>query len=187
MTPRLNVITASTRPGRVGPVFADWIATLAREEGSFDVHEVDLAELGLPVFDEPNHPRTGDYVNAHTRAWSTSVDAADAFVFVTPEYNYATPPSLLNALTYLSREWGYKPAGFVSYGGVTGGMRSVGMTKQVLDTLRVVSIPEGVPIPLFFEHVKDGRFDAKEVHVTGARAMLAELHRWAVALRPMRG
>lgn len=186
MTPRLNIITVSTRPGRAGPVFADWIASLAREEGSFDVHEVDLAEFDLPVFDEPNHPRAEDYENEHTKAWSASVDAADAFVFVTPEYNYATPPSLLNALTYLSREWSYKPAGFVSYGGVTGGMRSVGMTKQVLDTLRVVSIPEGVPIPAFFEHVKDGRFEPKEIHETGAQAMLAELHRWAVALKPMR-
>ena len=66
-------------------------------------------------------------------------------------------------------------------------MRSVGMTRQVLGTLRVVSIPEGVPIPVFFEHVKDGRFEAKEVYVTGARTMLAGLHRWAVTLRPMRG
>ena len=51
-----------------------------------------------------------------------SVNAADEYVFVTPEYNYGPPPSLLNALDYVYKEWNYKPAGIVSYGGVSGGM-----------------------------------------------------------------
>lgn len=42
---------------------------------------------------------------------SESVDAADAYAFVMPEYNYFPPPSLVNALDYLVTEWTYKPAG----------------------------------------------------------------------------
>ncbi|WP_163368404.1 NADPH-dependent FMN reductase, partial [Enterobacter hormaechei] len=67
----------------------------------FDATLVDLADFKLPIFDEPKHPRLGDYQHEHTRKWSASVKAADAFVFVTPEYNYGPSPALINALTYL--------------------------------------------------------------------------------------
>ena len=69
---------------------------------------VDLADFNLPVYDEPNHPRLRQYVHDHTKAWSASVEAAAAFVFVTPEYNYFAPPALMNALDYLLHEWSYK-------------------------------------------------------------------------------
>ena len=65
---------------------------------------------------------------------SASVAAADAFVIVTPEYNYGPPPSLINAFDYVYKEWNYKAAGFVSYGGVSGGLRAVQMEKQTLDS-----------------------------------------------------
>jgi NAD(P)H-dependent FMN reductase len=44
-------------------------------------------------------------MHEHTKRWSAIVSRADAFVFVTPEYNYGSPPSLVNALDYLLREW----------------------------------------------------------------------------------
>ena len=65
----------------------------------------------------------GQSEHEHTKRWSRSVAAADAYVFVTPEYNYGTSPALLNALDYPVVEWGCKPAGVVSYGGVPGGLR----------------------------------------------------------------
>jgi len=125
MTPKLHIIICSTRPGRVGPSVAQWAYDAAVAHGGFEPVLVDLASFGLPVFDEPEHPRLGKYQHAHTKAWSASVAAADAFVFVTPEYNFGPPPALVNALNYLSREWQYKPAAFVSYGGHSGGMRAV--------------------------------------------------------------
>ena len=104
MSLKLNVITVSTRPNRVGPAIAKWFVDFARQESSdlFEVEDVDLASFNLPVFDEPKHPRFGEYEHAHTKAWSASVDAADAFVFVTPEYNHGPPPSYVNAMTYLA-------------------------------------------------------------------------------------
>ena len=79
-----------------------------------------------------NHPRLRQYEHDHTKAWSDSVDAADAFVFVTPEYNYFAPPALMNAIDYVLHEWACKPAGIVSYGGASGGMRSAQMLKLLL-------------------------------------------------------
>src|SRR3954469_8832993 len=126
---KLHVIIASTRPGRVGLPIGNWFEGAARRHGKLEVRLVDLAEVRLPMFDEPRHPRFQQYEHAHTKAWSTIVAEADAFVFVTPEYNYSAPPSLLNALDYVFREWHYKPVGLVSYGGMAGGTRAAQMLK----------------------------------------------------------
>src|SRR5436305_1641336 len=107
--PALHVIIASTRPGRVGPAIAEWFVGVAQRQARFAVRLVDLAEVGLPLLDEPAHPRLAQYTQPHTRAWSAIVDSADAFVVVTPEYNHAIPAPLVNALDYLSHEWAYKP------------------------------------------------------------------------------
>ena len=100
---KLNVITVSTRPSRVGPAISKWFIDIASEEfgNTFDVVDVDLADFNLPVFNEPKHPRFKDYENEVTKIWSASVEAADAYVFVTPEYNYGPPPSFVNALSSL--------------------------------------------------------------------------------------
>ncbi len=182
----LNVIVASTRPGRVGKPVGDWFQEFARKHGKFDVNFVDLAEFNLPVFDEPHHPRLQKYQHEHTKRWAASVDGADAYVFVVPEYNYGPTPALLNALNYVYKEWNYKPAAFVSYGGISGGLRSVQMTKLTLTTLKVMPLMEQVTIPFVTQFLEDGRFNASEDHEKSAAAMLDELHRWADALKPMR-
>jgi NAD(P)H-dependent FMN reductase len=183
---RLNVIIASTRPGRVGAAVGRWFHGFARDHGAFDARLVDLAEFGLPVYDEPRHPRLQQYEHEHTRRWAASVASADAFALVTPEYNYGPTPALLNALNYVYVEWNYKPAAFVSYGGISGGMRAAQVTKQTLTTLKVMPIVEAVTIPKVSGHVSDGTFTPTEIHEQSAAAMLDELHRWAVALVPMR-
>lgn len=183
---KLHTIIGSTRPGRKGPVIASWFHEFAKDHGGFDALLVDLADFNLPVFDEPNHPRARKYTHEHTKRWSASVEAADAYVFVTPEYNYGTTPALLNALDYLVSEWGYKPAGVVSYGGVSGGLRGAQNLKQTLTTLKMVTPPENVGIPNFPTHIKDGSFASNDLIDASARAMLDELKRWAEALKPMR-
>ena len=111
--PVLQIIAASTRPGRRGIAVARWVQQLAEAHGGFDVELVDLAEVALSVFDEPNHPRLRRYEHQHTKDWSATVERADAYVFVTPEYNHSFPASVKNALDYLSLEWADKPAGLV--------------------------------------------------------------------------
>ncbi len=185
---KLAVVICSTRPGRAGLPVGQWFLERARAHGSFDVALVDLKELALPQLDEPRHPRLAQYEHDHTKAWSRSVAGFDAFVFVTPEYNYGMPPALLNALNYLYVEWHYKAAAFVSYGGVSGGTRSVQMSKQVLTTLRVMPLPEAVTIPFVASHLgESGAFQSTESFDKAARTLLDELHKWSQALAPLRG
>ena len=186
MTQKLNIIIGSTRPGRVGPVFAKWFADFTRKHGKFEPVLVDLADFNLPIFDEPKHPRLGQYENAHTKKLSEAIDAGDAFVFVTPEYNYFAPASLINAITYLSAEWKYKPAGFLSYAGVSGGLRAVESIKPLLMAQKVVPMQEGVPVPNYPQFLKDGVFEPNDLITTGATTMLDELDRWAGALKVLR-
>lgn len=189
-TLKLMVLTASTRPGRVGPAVAAWFADAARRHGAFEVVPTDLADFNLPVFDEPNHPTQRKYEHEHTRRWSASVEAADAYAFVVPEYNFGPTPALVNALNYLYHEWCYKPAGFVSYGGISGGMRGVQVTKGLCTTLKMMPMYEAVVIPNVNTLLKDdgGRkvFSANELHEKSAAALLTELHKWATALRTIR-
>jgi len=183
----LQIVIVSTRQGRKGDAIARWFAALARAQGAFDVELVDLAEVNLPLFDEPEHPRLRKYQHDHTKRWSERVTRADAFVFVTPEYNYSAPPSIVNALDYLVHEWAYKPLAFVSYGGVSGGTRSVQMIKLQATALRMMPIPEAVSLPFFAKMIAaDGSFSPDEVQQKAAEAMLTELKRWADALRVLR-
>jgi NAD(P)H-dependent FMN reductase len=184
--PNLHVVIASTRPGRAGLPIGTWFHGFARQHAKFETKLVDLAEVNLPFLDEPHHPRFAKYEKPHTKAWSATIAAADAFVFVIPEYNYGAPPTLLNALDFLSREWLYKPAGFVSYGGPAGGARSVAMTKQVVTALKMMPMAEGVGIPLFTQHLAEGVFTPTEAHEKAATTMLDELLRWTDAMKTLR-
>ena len=185
--PNLTIVVGSTRPGRAGAPIAQWFAARAKDHGGFDVNVVDLAELNLPLLDEPNHPRLRTYTKQHTKDWSALVDAADAFVFVTPEYNYGYPASVKNAIDYLHQEWQHKPVGFVSYGGVAAGTRAVQQLKQVVTTLRMLPVFDSVNIPFHTQFLdSDGVFHPNEVLDQAADAMLDELVRTEAALRPLR-
>ena len=185
--PKLHVILASTRPGRAGEPIADWFVERAVAHGAFDVELVDLAEVALPFMDEPNHPRLRRYTHEHTKAWSASVDRADAFVFVTPEYNYGLTAPLKNAIDFLHFEWQHKPVGFVSYGGVAAGTRAVQMLKQVVTTLKMLPVFEAVNIPFHTQLIdEEGALEANDVMVKAAAAMLDELVLTEAMLAPRR-
>jgi NAD(P)H-dependent FMN reductase len=173
--PKLLIVVASTRPGRVGRPVGDWFAEVAREHGGFEVREVDLAELDLPLLDEPNHPRLRNYTKEHTKAWSATVDAADAIVFVTPEYNHSFPASLKNAVDYLNHEWRHKALGFVSYGGIAAGTRSVQAFKAVASSLMMFVAQNLVNIAWVHSKLQDGVFVGDEDTQAAANAMLDEL------------
>ncbi|MFI7489516.1 NADPH-dependent FMN reductase [Micromonospora echinaurantiaca] len=185
--PRLNVIVASTRPGRVGRRIGDWFTAVATAHGAFDeVRLLDLAEVALPFHDEPHHPSEGRYLHQHTREWSATIAAGDAFVFVMPEYNYGFSAPLKNAIDYLYTEWQYKPVGFVSYGMTSGGLRAVQMIKQVVTTLKMMPANEAVTV--FLRQALD---DAGELvpdpgRDAAAEGMLDEVARLTAALAPLR-
>lgn len=185
--PKLHVIAVSTRPTRAGFPLSQWMFERAKAHGAFEVELVDLKQQNLPLFDEPNHPRLRQYEHEHTKRWSAKIEVADAFIFVTPEYNHGAPPSLINALDYLVHEWAHKPVGFVSYGGPAGGIRAVQMVKPMLAALKMVVMLESVMAPVFAHSIDDqGVFHASEHQESGAKAMLDALLKWTTALAVMR-
>jgi NAD(P)H-dependent FMN reductase len=167
----LGIIVGSTRPTRIGHLVAQWFHERAVEHGKFDIEQLDLAKFNLPMYDEPKHPSLQQYEHDHTKQWAPRIRATDAFVFVTPEYNSGPPPSLINALSYAYKEWSYKPAGFVSYGGISGGLRAVQIEKQILTTLKIVPLVEAVVVPLVAQSIADGRFRGSELHIQAAKAI----------------
>ncbi|GAA4577393.1 NADPH-dependent FMN reductase [Planotetraspora kaengkrachanensis] len=174
---KLEIIVASTRPGRVGIEIGRWIESEAVAHGGFsEIELIDLAEVNLPFMNEPNHPRLGEYVHQHTRDWSRKVAEADAFVFVMPEYNYGYNAELKNAIDYLHREWQYKPVGLVSYGGIAGGTRAAQMIKQVVTTLKMTPLFEAVSIPFVRQFIDDdNKLVPNDVMTGAAKAMFDEL------------
>lgn len=184
---KLKVIIGSTRPSRKGPIVADWFLEIAKKHSDFDVELLDLKEINLPFMDELEHPRAQKYANTHTKKWSKTIDNADAFVVVTPEYNFGYPATLKNALDYLSVEWADKPMGFVSYGGVSAGTRAVQELKLPVTTLGMMPLPQAVNIPFFTKFINENNvFEANEPLNKSANVMLNKLQAWAKALKGMR-
>lgn len=185
---KLEVIVASTRPGRIGLPIGRWIESQANAHGGFtEVELVDLAEVDLPFMNEPDHPSLRRYVHRHTREWSARVEGADAFVFVMPEYNYGYNAELKNAIDYLCIEWHYKPVGLVSYGGVSAGTRAAQMIKQVVTTLKMFPVFEAVSLPFVHQFIdEEGAVRPNAIMESSAKAMIEELARVSEALLPMR-
>ena len=185
--PRLGIVVASVREGRIGLPVAEWFVARAQAHGAFEPVLVDLKEVGLPLLSEPQHPRFQKYEQETTKAWSATVRALDAFVFVTAEYNHTVPPALVNALDHLYVEWNYKAAAFVSYGGISGGLRAVQTIKPLAAALKMVPIVEAVAISFPAKLVDASRrFTGDESHEKAAAVMLDELARWDRALTTLR-
>lgn len=178
----LRLVVASTRPRRLGPVVADWLRNQAPGE-LFAVEVIDLADLALPLLDEPEMPSTGLYQHEHTRRWKAVVDAAEAIVLVMPEYNSGYPASVKNAIDYLYAEWEGKPMAVAGYGW----RGAASATAQLTDVLRRVKAEVVDGLGLRFRDHLDGapgpdasvRADAELLGAT--RRMYAAL---AAAARP---
>lgn len=183
---KLQIIVGSTRPGRLAAPLAQWIFERVVADGRFEVELVDIADFELPVLDEPHHPILRRYEQEHTLRWAAKISEGDAFIFVTPEYNYGPSIALLNAFDYLAREWMYAPVAFVSYGGIAGGLRAVQVMKQIVTTVRMMPLPDGVVLPLVMKNFQTGEFVPPPSAEGAVAPMLTELLRWTSALSPLR-
>lgn len=184
--PVLTVIVASIREGRKGRAVADWFIAEAQKHGGFDVQIADLKSIDLPLMTEPNHPSQKQYTQEKTWEWSRTIEASEAFAFVMPEYNHSLVAPLANAIDYLSQEWNHKPAGIVSYGGISGGQRATQQLRTRLAALSVVSMPAQVALPFFAEHITDGVFRGYETANNAAKDVLDALAKWHPALKTLR-
>lgn len=188
-SPVLQVVVGSTRPGRVSKPIGDWFSEQVTKHGGFAVEVTELAELALPFFDEPKHPRAREYVHDHTKAWSKRVSRSDALVFIVPEYNHGFTGDIKNALDFLFHEWAYKPAGIIAYGnGNAAGTRAAQMLKPILLSLKMAPVLEGLNFPYVAQLIaEDGTLKTNEAMERAAKAMLDEIRRLSIALGAIRG
>jgi NAD(P)H-dependent FMN reductase len=181
----VGIIIGSTRPGRKAEAVARWVHEIAAKRGDASYEVVDIAEFNLPHLDEPMPPSMNQYSKPHTKAWAKKIDALDAFVFVTPEYNHSTSGALKNAIDFLFREWNDKAAGFVSYG-AAGGIRAVEHLRLVFGELKIADVRAQVALSLFHDFEQFTTFKPGAHHGGAVHAMLDEVIAWGEALRDLR-
>ena len=184
---RILAMVASVRPVRRADAVQEWWLTTTRAHAAaLDARIVvaDLRDIKLPFDDEPDEPTTGRYAQEHTRQWSRTVAAADAFVVITSEHNHSMPASLKNAFDHLAAEWAGKPVAWVSYGNTSAGTRALLAAKQVATTLGMTSVPGDISLrPAEWQGDAlpgDAERDRRAVRALGRLVAYAE------ALRPLR-
>jgi NAD(P)H-dependent FMN reductase len=172
---KLMIVLGSVREGRTGLPIAQLAKSKAEADGRFEIDWVDLKELALPFMDEPNHPRLKKYTKDHTKAWSARVEAADAFIFAFPEYNYSFSPAIKNALDYVFEEWARKPVAFINWGGNSGGTRAQAALRIVVTALGMISTRGSVEINFPQKQIADGVFTPNEQQANVLKTQLEEL------------
>ena len=176
---RIGIVTASTRPHRIGHHVAAWVRDLAPR--GVELVDVDLRELALPLLDEPEMPSEGHYVHEHTRQWAAVVEGLDAMALVMPEYNRGYNAALKNAIDYLYAEWEGMPVACVGYGW-SGASYARSALRQTLERIRMVVV-EGAALSFEKTLDLDGTVHAGPADDDDVRAMYAGLVA-AAARRP---
>ena len=183
----IGIIVGSTRPGRFSIQAGQWLLDFANRRGDAEYVLVDLAQFDLPLFEEPISPLYGPVQNENARAFAARLAELDGFVFATPEYNHSTSGALKNALDYAYAEYNFKPAGFISWGAIAGGVRAVEHLRGILAELKVYDLREQIVIPNFYLKFDDqGRYRFGEAEEQQATAMLDELVFWTEQMRTAR-
>jgi len=161
---RIGLIYGSTRNGRFCDRVAQWAGQMAVRAG-FEVDAIDPAEQG------------------RDHELQRRIAACDGFVVVTPEYNHGYPAPLKALIDSVGAEWQAKPVAFVSYGGISGGLRAVEQLRLVFAELHAVTIRDSVSFAGAWE-----QFDGEGALMEPERAersmsrLLARLRWWTTAL-----
>lgn len=179
---KLAIIIGSVREGRLGPTVATWFATQARQRSDLDIDVIDLAEMPLGST-APSMSPPAQVQQALTEL-TPRLTAADAFVVVTPEYNHSYPAALKNAIDWHGPQFNAKPVAFVSYGGISGGLRAVEHLRLVFAELHAVTTRDTVSFHGAWQQFDEqGDLTEPEGPTTAAKTLLDQLTWWAHALR----
>ncbi|ASU79927.1 NADPH-dependent oxidoreductase [Actinopolyspora erythraea] len=180
---RVAVIIGSVREGRFGPTVGEWTAAEAERHGDFEVDLVDLAEVELPI-DMGGAPATAGAATVAKRPVHERLEAADAFVVVTAEYNRSFPAALKNAIDHHKSEWYAKPVGLVSYGGIAGGLHAVENLRQVFAEVRAMTVRDTVSFQWAAQAFDEEGFPKDRAGSSAAaKTMFDDLSWWAKALK----
>lgn len=177
---RLGIIYGSTREGRLCEAVGGWVASEIGARGGFTTDVIDPLELKLPA----RHAREP---GAEVRALRRRLAAADAFIVVTPEYNHGYPAALKQLIDSASAEWHAKPVGFVSYGGISGGLRAVEQLRLVFAELHAVGLRDTVSFAQAWDRFgADGTLSDPSGPRLALNTLLTRLSWWSQALADAR-
>ncbi|MBT2476878.1 NADPH-dependent FMN reductase [Streptomyces sp. ISL-94] len=184
---RVAVVIGSVREGRAGRAVTEWFLGIAERHGGLELDVIDLADVALPLV----MPGWGGTPSPEAAAALADVTprlaAADAYVVVTPEYNHSFPAALKNLIDWHHVQWRAKPAGFVSYGGLSGGLRAVEQLRLVFAELHAVTMRDAVSLHGPWSGLgEDGVPRDTAVSESAAKGMLGQLVWWGRALRAAR-
>jgi NAD(P)H-dependent FMN reductase len=183
----IKIIAGSTRPGRFNTQPANWIYEIAKKRKDINVELINLADVNLPLLDEPIPPSENKYSKEHTKKWSKTIAEADGFIIVAPEYNHGIPAALKNAIDFLFFEWHYKPVSFISYGSLAGGARSVEHLRGVSGEVKMYDLREQILLPNYWENLDEqGQYKFNERHVEAAETMIDDVTFWATRMKEAR-
>lgn len=168
MSKKIKLIIGSTRQNRVGDRIAQWFVTAAKDNGT-ELEVIDLQQENLSFFNGPSPM----YVPAQTeegKAWSAKISEAEAYIFVTSEYNRSIPAALKNAIDYLFHEWGGKPAAIVSYGYIDGGGSATKHLTDILNWVKISVVEPTVAVQLTQDtFADDGSFKDIDAAMSAAK------------------
>ena len=114
MPDRILVFYGSYRSDRMGIRLADFIVSELGKRGA-DVELIDAKAVGLPMLDRMHKEYKAGSAPPAMEALAAKIKAADAFVFVTGEYNWGMQPGLKNLTDHFLEEWFWRPAAIASY------------------------------------------------------------------------
>jgi NAD(P)H-dependent FMN reductase len=184
---KVGLIYGSARQGRFCDTVARWTEKELGSSGNFSVEVIDPAAHSRAGHHESRQNEAHVNDASGYRSLRAQLDAADAFVVVTPEYNHGYPAALKELIDSAGEEWYAKPVAFVSYGGVSGGLRAVEQLRQVFAELHVVSIRDSVSFQNAWQTFDSNGCPAEPERCSAQMSrMLAKLHWWAIALRTAR-
>lgn len=177
---KLALIYGSTRPGRLCDKVASWAAAQISARPEFTLNIIDPASPGAREAEQSGESLNLAWLRGH-------IGDADGFIVVTPEYNHGYPAPLKSLIDYVGPEWHAKPVAFVSYSGISGGIRAAEQLRQVFAEVHAVAIRESVPLPMAWEQFdSDGTLKNPARATRQMQTVLNRLAWWANALREAR-
>ena len=184
---RVAVVIGSVREGRLGSAVNDWFLRTAASHDGLELDVIDLADVQLPLVMPDWGGAPSPQAAAALAGVTPRLAAADAFVIVTPEYNHSFPAALKNLIDWHNGQWQAKPVGFVSYGGVAGGLRAVEQLRLVFAELHAMTVRDSVSLHGPWSGLAaDGTPRDAAVCEGAAKGMLGQLAWWGRALRAAR-
>jgi NAD(P)H-dependent FMN reductase len=145
MSKKVGIVLGSTRQGRISPAIAEWVEANIAKHPELTVEKLDLAEINLPLFNEPTIPSVAPGVSEEAKSWAAMISSLDAVIILSSEYNAGYSAPLKNAIDYLKEEWLNRPVFIVSYG-FGGGSSAAHQLSEVFTRLGSVQIEPNIAI-----------------------------------------